>query len=98
MKSSKQSRIKSQRHNAYEPWSPQDDSKLLELVAIMDKKDVCVEMKRTRGAVDSRLRFLKKPNLKEALDELFEQVKHGDQEHQKWLRNKFDEFLKNYHQ
>ena len=34
--------------------------------------------------------------IKQALEELFDQVKHGDAEHQKWLRNKFKEFLQGY--
>ena len=33
--------------------------------------------------------------LKQSLEELFEECKHGDQEHQDWLENKFKEYLKN---
>lgn len=33
--------------------------------------------------------------VKEALNELYEQCKHGDAEHQKWLKDKFDAFA--YH-
>ena len=28
------------------------------------------------------------------LDALFERVKHGDQEHQDWLKNEFEEYKK----
>lgn len=28
------------------------------------------------------------------LRELYEEIKHGDQEHQDWLRNKIEEFIK----
>lgn len=31
--------------------------------------------------------------LKEKCYELFEEIKHGDQEHQDWLKNKIEEFL-----
>ena len=30
--------------------------------------------------------------LKTVLNQLFEECKHGDQEHQDWLKNKFEEF------
>lgn len=33
--------------------------------------------------------------VKQALQELFEECKHGDQEHQDWLENKFKEYLRN---
>lgn len=32
--------------------------------------------------------------IKDALDELYEEVKHGDLEHQRWLRNKFNDYVK----
>ena len=35
--------------------------------------------------------------IKQALEELFDEVKHGDKEHQKWLKDKFDSFAKNYY-
>lgn len=31
---------------------------------------------------------------KQLFEELFEEIKHGDQEHQDWLKNKMDEFIK----
>ncbi len=34
--------------------------------------------------------------IKLALEELYEECKHGDQEHQDWLKNKFDVYLKQY--
>ena len=30
--------------------------------------------------------------MKEIFRELFEEIKHGDQEHQTWLKNKLDDF------
>lgn len=32
--------------------------------------------------------------VKQIFAELFERIKHGDQEHQDWLKNKMDRFLK----
>lgn len=34
--------------------------------------------------------------LKNIFDQLFEEIKHGDQEHQDWLKKKLDDFLINY--
>lgn len=34
-------------------------------------------------------------NFKELLDNLYEEIKHGDEEHQKWLKNKINEFYLN---
>lgn len=34
--------------------------------------------------------------LKDALDDLFEVCKHGDEDHQNWLRDKFNEYLKEF--
>ena len=34
--------------------------------------------------------------VKQALSDLFEIVKHGDAEHQKWLKDKFDSFSYNF--
>lgn len=34
--------------------------------------------------------------LKTFSGELFEEIKHGDQEHVDWLKNKIEEFTKNY--
>ena len=34
------------------------------------------------------------PDIKDLLIELFDQIKHGDQEHQDWLRSKFDDYIK----
>lgn len=31
--------------------------------------------------------------IKQIFDELFEQIKHGDKEHQLWLKNKMNDFL-----
>lgn len=33
-----------------------------------------------------------KMHVKAALDELYEQCKHGDEEHQKWLKDKFNAY------
>jgi hypothetical protein len=33
-------------------------------------------------------------NLKYLLYELYEDIKHGDEEHQLWLKNKIDDFIK----
>src|SRR5690242_4411382 len=30
--------------------------------------------------------------MKEIFEKLYEEIKHGDQEHQDWLKNKFEEF------
>lgn len=32
--------------------------------------------------------------LKNHLDKLYEECKHGDEEHQKWLKDKFENYLK----
>lgn len=34
--------------------------------------------------------------LKTALEELFEITKHGDQEHQDWLENEFNNYLEKF--
>lgn len=34
--------------------------------------------------------------IKLALEELYEECKHGDKEHQDWLKNKFKSYLKQY--
>lgn len=34
--------------------------------------------------------------IKLALDELYEECKHGDQDHQDWLKNKFNSYLNTY--
>lgn len=34
--------------------------------------------------------------IKWALEELYEECKHGDKEHQDWLKNKFDKYLEQY--
>lgn len=34
--------------------------------------------------------------IKLALEELYEECKHGDKEHQDWLKNKFNSYFKNY--
>jgi hypothetical protein len=34
--------------------------------------------------------------IKVLLDLLYEEIKHGDAEHQKWLRDKMDEFIERY--
>ncbi len=36
---------------------------------------------------------IKYDRLEKIFDKLFEEIKHGDPEHQKWLRSKIDEFL-----
>lgn len=35
-----------------------------------------------------------KSRIQEKLDELYEDIKHGDEEHQKWLKDKIEEFKK----
>jgi len=37
-----------------------------------------------------------KSAIKLALEELFEECKHGDREHQDWLENKFNNYLRQY--
>jgi hypothetical protein len=32
--------------------------------------------------------------IKQALEELYQEIKHGDEEHQDWLKNKMNEFLR----
>jgi hypothetical protein len=39
-----------------------------------------------------------KPNFERCLWELYEEIKHGDEEHQKWLKDKIQEFIENKHQ
>lgn len=34
--------------------------------------------------------------IKLALEELYEECKHGDKEHQNWLKNKFNDYLNKY--
>lgn len=33
-------------------------------------------------------------HIKDLFNKLFEEIKHGDQEHQDWLKNKINNFLK----
>ena len=42
--------------------------------------------------VDELMIEFAKLHVKIALDTIFEQSKHGDQEHQDWLKNKFSDY------
>lgn len=45
----------------------------------------------TTGKNDNELRG-KQQLISTFLDELYEEIKHGDEEHQRWLKSKIEEF------
>lgn len=55
-------------------------------------KDILNSMTREE-LIGSELSFIKAVASK-VLDDLYEEIKHGDEEHQKWLKDKIEEFKK----
>ena len=65
------------------------------------KGDNMPELKGDNGQVYSKTDYKTylpsyKTAIKQALEELYDKVKHGDLEHQQWLKNEFDNYIKNY--
>lgn len=49
----------------------------------------------TCGETTFGMPVTKDTRVSKALNDLYEVIKHGDDEHQKWLRDKIEEFIKN---
>lgn len=49
----------------------------------------------TMKAIETLRDIGRKKDLEKALNLLYAEVAHGDEEHRKWLKDKFDDFLQN---
>jgi FtsZ-binding cell division protein ZapB len=60
-------------------------------ISILEQKLSKEELKEVNNSFINLFKDL----FKRRLDELYLECEHGDKEHRKWLKNKFDDFYKN---